>query len=55
MIFNRWGNEVYAKGGYNNDWDGTWQGDKELPAGTYFYILDDGEGEKYSGYLQINR
>jgi len=55
-IFNRWGNQIYYKEGYTNDngWDGTWQG-KELPDGTYFYLLDDGEGNFFSGYVQINR
>ena len=24
----------------NNDWPGTWDGDKELPDGTYFFILE---------------
>ncbi|MEM8906367.1 MAG: gliding motility-associated C-terminal domain-containing protein [Bacteroidota bacterium] len=54
LIFNRWGNEVYNKEGYLNDWDGTWQG-KLLPDGTYFYVLEDGEGNAYSGYVQIHR
>ncbi len=55
-IFNRWGNRVYFKEGYtNNDpWIGTFEG-KDLPDGTYFYIIDDGEGAKYTGWLQIRR
>jgi len=53
-VFNRWGNEVYFKGNYLNDWDGSWQG-KILPDGTYFYVLEDGEGNSYSGYVQIHR
>ncbi|MEM9819519.1 MAG: gliding motility-associated C-terminal domain-containing protein, partial [Bacteroidota bacterium] len=54
LIFNRWGNEVYNKEGYLNDWDGTWK-NKLLPDGTYFYVLEDGEGKSYSGYVQIHR
>ena len=56
IIFNRWGNEVFYRRGYNNDnaWDGRWEG-QELPDGTYFYIVRDGEGETYSGYIQIHR
>jgi gliding motility-associated-like protein len=59
MIFNRWGNIVYDRDGYVNDWDGRWEG-KDLPDGTYFYILeytDDAKGEtkKLSGYVQIHR
>jgi gliding motility-associated-like protein len=53
-IFNRWGNEVYNKQGYLNDWDGTWRG-KLLPDGTYFYVLSLGDGREYSGYVQIHR
>jgi gliding motility-associated-like protein len=37
-VYNRWGNKVYEKVGYENDWDGTYQG-KPLPAGSYYYIL----------------
>ena len=55
-VFNRWGNKVYSKKSYSNDlpWDGTWDGNM-LPDGTYFYIIKDGEGGEYSGYLQIQR
>ena len=37
-VYNRWGNKVYEKVAYENDWDGTYQG-KPLPAGSYYYIL----------------
>ncbi len=46
-IFNRWGNLVYEASPYNNDWDGTKNvglpspdGSSDLPAGTYYYVLD---------------
>ena len=55
LVFNRWGNEVYRAKGYLNNWDGTWKSDKLLPDGTYFYVLEDGEGKRYSGYIQIHR
>jgi len=54
LIFNRWGNEVYSSENYQNDWDGTWDG-KILPDGTYFYIFSDGRGNKFTGYVHINR
>ena len=38
-IFNRWGDKVYEKTGYGNDWQGTYKS-KQLPGGTYFYILE---------------
>jgi len=53
-VYNRWGNMVYSAKAYNNNWDGSWNG-KLLPDGTYYYILKDGEGESYNGYLQISR
>ena len=57
FVFNRWGNQVYYKEGYKNEWDGKWD-NKELPDGTYFYIFDDGKGtatSKHTGYVQIKR
>ncbi|RMG88767.1 MAG: hypothetical protein D6714_00135, partial [Bacteroidetes bacterium] len=54
IVFNRWGNEVYRAENYRNDWDGTFDG-KDLPDGTYFYIFEDDEGRKVSGYVQILR
>ncbi|WP_421802829.1 gliding motility-associated C-terminal domain-containing protein [Flagellimonas sp.] len=68
-IFNRWGVQVYQVDSYgqgNNLFYGlsegraTLQKDRELPSGTYFYILtftseiNPGD-ESYSGYLYINR
>ena len=46
-IYNRWGNLVYDKVNYQDDnerFDGTYKG-KELPAGTYFYVLRLRSGE----------
>ena len=61
-IFNRWGNTVYVKTGYDNSWDGTSNGkrtingSKELPVGTYYYVLDLGDGsESKSGWIYLNR
>lgn len=50
-IFNRWGIEVFAASPYQNTWDGksTFNvniGGDELPVGTYFYVLDLGDGSK---------
>lgn len=53
-IFNRWGNSVFEQKGYKGQWNGTWN-NKLLPDGTYFYLLDDGEGKDYSGFLMIRR
>jgi gliding motility-associated-like protein len=61
IILNRWGNKVYEASPYLNDWDGTNMfgvtvGGKDLPTGTYFYIIDPGNGEKVvKGYIYLNR
>jgi gliding motility-associated-like protein len=39
-IYNRWGELVYQKDGYRNDWNGThYQNNKELAEGVYYYIV----------------
>jgi len=38
-IYNRYGQKLFSKTPYQNDWNGTFL-NTELPAGTYFYILD---------------
>ena len=53
-VFNVWGAEIFTTKEYRNDWNGTWNG-KELPDGTYYYVLNDGKGNVISGYIQINR
>jgi uncharacterized repeat protein (TIGR01451 family)/gliding motility-associated-like protein len=62
QIYNRWGNVVYIKEGYDNTFDGISNGravvnkNKKLPVGTYYYILDLGDGsEPRSGWLYIVR
>lgn len=67
-IYNRWGVLVYATNAYNtegNVFDGTSEGrvtvnaDRQLPVGTYFYILDYtnnlDQKKTRTGYLYINR
>ncbi|RSC93801.1 T9SS type B sorting domain-containing protein [Tenacibaculum singaporense] len=64
-IFNRWGNTVYRAKGYNNSsivFRGISEGraninvGDKLPVGTYFYILDLGNGSKVKkGWIYINR
>ncbi len=39
VIFNRWGDEVFHAKPYLNDWRGTNKNGKDLPQGTYYYIL----------------
>jgi gliding motility-associated-like protein len=56
-IVNRWGDEVYFAKPYQNNWAGTWKGDK-LPGGTYYYIIKikfNGETITFNGPLTIIR
>ncbi len=56
QVFNRWGNMVYEMAGYKNEWNGNWGTQSSLlPDGTYFYLFDTGEGEQFSGFLEIRR
>lgn len=57
-IYNRWGNLVFETRSYKNDWPGIWNTDKELPDGTYFFILeydDRGERRVLHGFFELFR
>ncbi len=54
-IFNRWGGEMYKSNGYDEPWDGTYNG-TDSPSATYYYIIDLGNGkEPISGTVNIIR
>ena len=54
QVFNRSGQVVYQANGYNAPgWDGKYKG-KELPFGTYYYVIEPGSGRKpMTGYVTI--
>jgi gliding motility-associated-like protein len=59
-IYNRWGDKVYQLSPYNNEWNGQNNvggiGGEELPAGTYFYILElDEDQDPIKGYIELKR
>ena len=55
-IINRWGNIIYIKAPYLNEWDGKTTAGKDLPEGTYFYIIDLNDGTKpQKGYIYLKR
>lgn len=45
QVFNRYGALVYQSVGYTSGWDGALNG-KQLPVGTYFYIIDLKSGKQ---------
>jgi len=59
-VYNRWGNKVFSSQFYQNNWDGTSNGqsvfskNEQLPAGPYFYVLTTGYNTVYKGWIYIN-
>ncbi|NOZ46813.1 MAG: gliding motility-associated C-terminal domain-containing protein, partial [Chlorobi bacterium] len=39
-VFNRWGERIFYSKGYDEPWDGKTKNGKDLPAGTYYYIIN---------------
>jgi gliding motility-associated-like protein len=61
VIFNRWGDKLFETNHYKNTWSGKSTmglrlGGDDLPTGTYFYVLDLGNGSAvYKGTIYLNR
>lgn len=54
-IFTRYGRPVFRSHGYQQPWDGTYNG-SPMPMGTYYYLIDLRNGEKpLSGPLTLLR
>ena len=53
-IFNRQGNVLISFKEYDSDWRGE-IGGRALDEGTYFYVIDLGDGTQQSGYIQLSR
>ncbi|MCP4311687.1 MAG: PKD domain-containing protein [Bacteroidetes bacterium] len=55
-IYNRWGSLVFMAQPYDNTWDGRSTDGKDLPKGTYYYVVNLGNGAKPRvGYIIIHR
>ncbi|MEQ7798604.1 Ig-like domain-containing protein [Pedobacter sp. ASV1-7] len=54
-IFDKAGRLIYSKKGYDNSWDGTFNG-TALAEGTYYYIIDFGTNRRaFRGFITIVR
>jgi gliding motility-associated-like protein len=54
-IYNTAGQVIFRSYGYRSAWDGKRNGGK-MPAGTYYYVIDLGDGSKrMTGYVTILR
>jgi gliding motility-associated-like protein len=49
-VKNRWGEEVFKSDPYQNDWDA-----KDLPAGTYFWVLTIPGQDSRNGWIEVQR
>jgi gliding motility-associated-like protein len=55
-IFNRYGMKVYSQLNYTKQWKGQSDSGKELPDGTYYYVIEFNTNEKeVTGWIYINR
>jgi gliding motility-associated-like protein len=58
IIYNRWGDVLIDFTNYNNSdviWDGTSRSGKEVPAGTYFYVIEVGGSQNQAGWVQLTK
>jgi gliding motility-associated-like protein len=61
ILYNRWGVEVYRKKNYDNSFNGQSNGrvtvneSSQLPAGTYYYVLQLKDQKDLAGAFYINR
>ncbi|NME68835.1 Ig-like domain-containing protein [Flammeovirga aprica] len=57
-IYNRWGQEIYYKEGYANEWTGNNNNGEPLPDGTYFYVILielNNKTNTFNGYVVLKR
>jgi gliding motility-associated-like protein len=56
VVLNRWGNAVFDRLNYRNDWNGENIQGQMLPNGTYFVILTVNDGARtLQGYVDLRR
>lgn len=59
-IFDRWGLKMFSSSSINTVWDGKTAGGKDVPADTYFYLINatsskTNVSKEYKGYLTLIR
>jgi gliding motility-associated-like protein len=55
VVLNRWGKEEYRQEVYDHTWNGVNSGGQQLPDGTYYFILQQGDEIKFKGPVTILR
>jgi gliding motility-associated-like protein len=48
LVVNRWGNRVFSNDEYKNDWNA-----EGLANGTYFYTVENKDGQQCKGWVQV--
>jgi len=54
LISNRWGQTIFESTNYQNDWNGTSDG-QQLPDGTYYYVISCDDERMYQGSISLMR
>ena len=55
VVYNRLGSPVFSAKGYQNNWDGTYNGE-QLPDATYYYVIKcEGTEKVFTGPISILR
>jgi gliding motility-associated-like protein len=52
-LFNRYGTKVYSLENYTNEWHGQLNDGKDLPDGTYYYVLEQKNEKSITGWIYI--
>jgi gliding motility-associated-like protein len=52
-IYNRWGQKLFETSNYMNNWDARTSAGDKVVNGTYYYIIQDPNGNEYSGSLTV--
>ena len=53
-VYNRFGRAVYSSDNYQNDWNGFYKGNP-VPQATYYYVIEDTNGNFFRGPVTIVR
>jgi gliding motility-associated-like protein len=51
-LFDSFGSQIFEQKGYQNNWDGTYNG-KKVPRGTYYYIVNCPDNKPVTGHLLV--
>ncbi|MBC7863321.1 MAG: gliding motility-associated C-terminal domain-containing protein, partial [Bacteroidia bacterium] len=54
-VYNRWGDVVFAKENYHNEWGGESADGKQLTDDTYYFLLETEAGKEIKGFVVLKR